>query len=158
LRGQLSDDEVILFEPAEVGPTDFISHETRILPLINPAGAGKTSAMAEAIAASDWIVIYSRRHSGVLPRLKGRFPAACAYYATLFDSRLGFDRIWTFRRDRFLDGLFRPAETAEETRVVFDRPEVLVFEKRTRHSSDEIRALLESEGSNCPPPAGVKGN
>jgi hypothetical protein len=148
LEARLQKGDVVLYEPRDVGPTGLAGSETVILPLIEPATPDKPALLAAALSRGDWLVIYSRRHWAVLPRL-ARFPEICGYYAALARGDLGYEVALDTPRFAPLGRFFDPGLTAEETRVVFDRPEVFVLRRVTRLSQDEILARITAPGQDC---------
>ncbi|WP_198571749.1 glycosyltransferase family 39 protein [Pelagovum pacificum] len=135
--------DMVMFEPAEPGVVAFANVESAVLPL--EAGlSGDAPPLAEAVAEADILPILSRRHWSVLPRYPGT-PLACAYYTGLTDGSFGFRPVATFRREAPLAGLFFPGLAAEETRVVFDRPHVVIFARTEAVPAETIARLLDTE-------------
>jgi len=130
-------DDVVAIEPHDTGQVGGLA--TIILPLSGQPP--ENDGMAEALAGSDWVLIASRRNWAVLPQGDAR---ACAYYANLAEGELGFTLSGRFRRNGPFGKLFAPGINAEETRVVFDRPEVLVLRNTGRLGADAIAARLGS--------------
>jgi hypothetical protein len=111
-------------------------YDTRVLPLYDePDGAIKWEALSGDLAASDYLVIASRRLYGSILRTPERYPVASRYYDLLFAGELGFELVGEFTRGPAwlnppispLPGaapaLFRP----DESFVVYDHPRALIF-------------------------------
>ncbi|MGQ9674917.1 MAG: DUF2298 domain-containing protein [Chloroflexota bacterium] len=144
--------------------------------------SAKLDHLVQVLGDSDYIVFYSQRLYGTLPRLPERYPLSQEYYRLLFSEQLGFRLEATFASypnllgvafvdDTFTDpGLptpaalvgFRPAPLtldlgrADESFTVYDHPKVLVFKKQRQLSDGELRALLSPalpKGQSKLPPA-----
>jgi len=63
-----------------------------------PDDRAKWQRLTEELAASEYVVIASRRAYGSLPRLPERYPLTARYYELLFSDRLGFELLAEFER------------------------------------------------------------
>jgi len=139
--------DVLIFEPNDSPiPTGILNapaYETRLMELREEGDRPEiTLRFAEHLEEGDWIVMASRRSWMVLPRLRHRFPAACAYYAALFAGELGFQEVRQFANMPRLWGIVIPTTGAEETFEVFDHPTVRIFRKTRDLSRDELAAAM----------------
>lgn len=143
--------DAVAVEPYDLGQAGGLP--TVLLPLADPEATPQ--AMAEALAQSQWILIASRRNWSVLPRQPGAAPVVCATYAGLSDGSLGFFPVLRTDRLGLLGRLFAPGLRAEETREVFDRPEVFLFRNIERLPVGELANRLSSprEAAACAAPA-----
>jgi hypothetical protein len=82
---------------------------------------------AAPLAEANWLIIASRRNWGVLPRQPDANPLICGYYAGLADGSLGYALVRRTDRRGVFGHLFSTGLAGEETRTVFDRPDVLLF-------------------------------
>ncbi len=137
-------------------------------------GRDKTTKVSEQLAGGDYLVFFSNRLYGSVPRVAEKYPQSGEYYRRLFAGDLGYSlEHWeaaypnllgiafvddTFARPRLPAprelGTFRPAPFtiglgyADESFSVYDRPKTLIFKNRERLPASEIhRRILE------PPPA-----
>ena len=150
---------VILKEHWEEGIPGLHGYEIRELPIYDPDTETKLSGMAEELALADYVVFYSNRLYGTIPRLPDRYPFSSEYYRLLFSGELGYELAdvrtsypslagVTFVDDtlsrpgvpspgRLLsgatDGLVLNMGFADESFTVYDHPMTLVFENRGRH-------------------------
>lgn len=151
LAPQIGDQRVIM-EPAEVGPSYWAQRAAQPLiemPVLAPSTPEKVLAMADILSRGGWMVIASRRHHGVLPRLLQRFPEMCGYYRALWSGELGYVAIARFQRRPDFGAIFPPELWAEETFTVFDSPQVLVLQKvRTLPPADVVAAITRNT-ENC---------
>lgn len=143
------------------------------LELYNPDGTGveKFSRITETLENSDYLVFFSNRLYGTIPRLPERYPISANYYEALFDGSLGYDLVYantrpvesfgvTYREDQFVRVSFDPPAGfeqptgelltitpgwADESFSVYDHPQVLILENTGR--LDRI-AMLEEIGLN----------
>ncbi len=128
-------------------PRHIEEYRVRTLLLYDePDDAAKWRALAADLAASDYLVVASRRLYGSIPRAPGRYPVATRYYDLLFAGDLGFELAGEFSRGPAwlnprlppLPGaapaLFRP----DESFVVYDHPRALIFRNAGRLSAGEL--------------------
>ena len=125
------------------------------LEIYNPDNPVKRDGMARLLADADYLVFYSNRMYGTIPRLPERYPATSDYYHALFRGELGFELAHfetaypnlfgvSLKHDTFgRPGLPEPPALrdykqnavdlnlgfADESYSVYDHPLVLVFEK-----------------------------
>ena len=132
-------------------PGDLVAIEPRDLPQLGgrrstvlPLDAGTPHALVPALAQAEWLVVASRRNYAVLPQQPDAAPLICAYYAALADGRLGFYPVARMVRQGPLGRLFDPGLAGEETRVVFDRPEVFLFRNYARLSAEGLTQALST--------------
>ncbi len=142
-------EDIIAIEPHDLAQTGGLA--TQVLPLTDPAPTAP--ALAAVLAEVDWLVIASRRNWEVLPRQPGAAPEICATYAGLVSGTLGYAVAGRFTRDGLFGRLFAPGLAAEETRVVFDRPEVILLRNIDRLPEAEVAARLAApiDPSACAP-------
>lgn len=143
------------------------------LELYNPDNLEKFVRVTETLENSDYLVLFSNRLYGTIPRLPERYPMSTDYYERLFDGSLGYELVFadtrpveslgvTYREDQFVRVDFEPPEGfeqptgdlltiapgwADESFSVYDHPQVLIFENTGR--LDRI-AMLEEIGLGTP--------
>lgn len=146
-------------------PTLEYVHEQ--LPLYDPDSLAKFTQIADLLVASDYLVLYSNRLWGTLPRLPERYPYSTTYYEKLFGGALGYELVFadtrpvqslgvTYRENQFARVPFDPPTGfeqptgklltispgwADESFSVYDHPQVLIF-KNTGHL-DRFQVLDE---------------
>ncbi len=124
------------------------------LELYNPDNLDKFDRITDTLADSDYLVLFSNRLYGTIPRLPERYPTSTEYYERLFDGSLGYQLVYantrpvqslgvTYREDQFTRVSFDPPAGfeqptgslltlapgwADESFSVYDHPQVLVFE------------------------------
>ena len=159
---------VILKEHWEEGIPGLHGYEIRELPIYDPDTETKLAGIAEELALADYVVFYSNRLYGTIPRLPDRYPFSSEYYRLLFSGALGYELAdvrtsypglagVTFVDDtlsrpgvpspgRLLsearDGLVLNMGFADESFTVYDHPMTLVFENRGRLTAGEIEQTL----------------
>ena len=67
--------------------TDFEFYD---LPMYEPDRSAKTALIAETLADADYLVFFSNRLYGTIPRLPERYPISTEYYRLLFSKQLGY--------------------------------------------------------------------
>lgn len=129
----------VVVEPRDLPQTGPLPRVT--LPLVD--GQASPQTLAAPLAGAEWLILASRRNWEVLPRQPGAAPVLCAYYAGLADGSLGYVPMLRSDRSGVFGRLFAPGLSAEETRVVFDRPEVFVFRNTAHLRAEDIAVALE---------------
>ena len=158
---------VILKEHWEEGIPGLHGHVIRELPLYDDDTGAKIRQIAEELAGADYLVFYSNRLYGTIPRLPERYPVSAEYYRLLFSGRLGYQVVDAQTSYPSLAGvsfvddtLSRPALPApglantapaglaldlgfaDESFTVYDHPMTLVFENTARHTAQAIEQTL----------------
>ncbi len=159
---------VILKEHWEEGIPGLRGYEIRELPLYNDDTETKLSRIANELATADYVVFYSNRLYGTIPRLPERYPFSGEYYRLLFSGELGYELAdvqtsyaglagISFVDDTLsrpgvpspgrlpsasTDGLVLNMGFADESFTVYDHPMTLVFENRDRRTAGEIEQAL----------------
>ena len=90
VRSNVPPDSLILREHWDEGVPDLYGYELDELQIYNPDNHEKLSAMSEQLASADYVLIYSNRLYGTVPRLPGRYPVSREYYKQLFSGGLGY--------------------------------------------------------------------
>jgi hypothetical protein len=127
-------------------------YDLRTLPLYDePDDGAKWQAIAADLAASDYLIVASRRLYGSLSRLPDRYPLAAHYHQRLFAGDLGFEPAAEFTRGpTWLNPPVPPlAATAalwipDETFVVYDHPRALIFRNTGHLSAEQILRRLSA--------------
>ncbi len=143
------------------------------MPMYENDRAGKTAIVADALADADYLVFFSNRLYGTIPRLPERYPVSTEYYRLLFAEQLGYTladvqtSYPSLLGIGFLDdtlgrpGLPAPLKLqqhiaaplplnlgyADESFSVYDHPKVLIFQNTGRLSAPEIQGLMEGGAS-----------
>jgi hypothetical protein len=130
--------DLVAIEPNDLGQTGPLQRLT--LPLDQSDAA--PLALAEPLAQARWLLIASRRNWAVLPETPDRAPLACGFYAALAQGKLGYSRAFKADRNGPFGSLFAPSLASEETRVVFDRPEVLLFYNQDALAATQIAEAI----------------
>ena len=138
--------------------------------IVYGGGVDKMTKVAGQLAGADYLVFFSNRLYGSIPRLPEKYPQSSEYYRRLFAGDLGYRLAhWetsypnllgiAFVDDTFTRpglpvprelGTFRPAPVtinmgyADESFSVYDRPKVLIFRNVERLPESELlQRLLE---------------
>ena len=167
---------VILKEHWEEGIPGLRGYLIREMPLYNDDTGAKLRQIAEELAGADYLVFYSNRLYGTIPRLPERYPASAEYYRLLFSGRLGYEVVDVQTSYPSLAGvafvddtLSRPGVPvprpvaagmprgaamnlgfADESFTVYDHPMTLVFENKGRRTADAIERLLVDGAAGSP--------
>ena len=139
------------------------------LNLYEPDTATKLGRMASILREADYIIFFSNRLYGTIPRLSERYPLTTKYYNLLFGEQLGFELAAAFASYPNLFGIYLTDDTlsdpglptprllsrplnpgfqinlgrADESFTVYDHPKLLIFKKTKQLSSAEYRDLLD---------------
>lgn len=143
------------------------------MPMYEDDNAAKLNDIVNNLVNADYVVFFSNRLYGTVPRIPGRYPMSRRYYEKLFGEQLGFTLVYVTERYPNLLGVavvddtladpglptpalltqIRPAPItinlghADESFSVYDHQRVLIFKKTARLSPDQLRLLIG------PPPA-----
>ncbi len=74
-------------------------------PMYDDDTPAKASALAAALAQSDYVILASQRLYGSIGRVAARYPLTTQYYEKLFNGELGFEPVMTVRNDPHLFGV-----------------------------------------------------
>jgi len=150
-------------------PLDSVPYDLRPIPIFDEDSAEKWMAIAETVAAADYVVLASRRAYASLPRWPDRYPLTTCYYRLLFGGELGFEPVACFSRFPHLgplvllddptrsSGFSLPAVCSpagrhsfslgrlDESFVVYDHPQTIIF-RRTPGvpAAADLLALIQS--------------
>ena len=169
LNRNAPENSLVLKEHWEEAIPNLRGHDLEDLPLYNDDSPIKTRLVAERLAEADYIVFFSNRLYGTIPRLPERYPTTTAYYNLLFTEQLGY-RLANVQATYpellgvgFVDDTFGRPDVpepvalqdfspspltlnlgfADESFSVYDHPKVLIFENNERLDEDTIRLRLE---------------
>ena len=143
------------------------------LPMYEPDRSAKTALIADMLAEADFLVFFSNRLYGTIPRLPERYPITTEYYRLLFSEQLGYTlaHVQTSYPELFSvgfvdDTLSRPNLPAPwrlQTRI-------LPFHERLDHVLEKVRRLYREQfgtpgipgspglpGTDLPPPPEIRG-
>lgn len=170
LNRSAQDDALILKEHWEEGLPNLkggFSHFD--LPLYEDDNLSKTALVAQTLSRADYLVFFSNRLYGTIPRLPQRYPITTQYYRLLFAGELGYTlenaetaypqlfgvRLVddTFARPNLPEPLLPSIDSsapltlnmgfADESFSVYDHPKVMIFRNAQRLGAAEIRSRIE---------------
>ena len=145
-----------------------LEHVHERLELYNVDSAEKFDKITRTLESSDYLVLYSNRLYGTIPRVPERYPISARYYERLFDGSLGYELAFsdtrpvqslgvTYYEDQFARIGFGPPANFEEPRgalltiapgwadesfSVYEHPTVLIFENSGRLSSAAMQEVI----------------
>jgi len=132
-------------------PRRVEEYNIQTLPLYDePDGDAKWAAIADDLAASDYLIVASHRLYGSILRLPDRYPVTTRYYELLFAGGLGFELAGEFTRGpAWLNPRVPPLPGAaawliipDESFVVYDHPRTLILRNTGRLSPAELLGRL----------------
>ena len=165
---------LLLREHWEEGLRDLGKYHHRELPMYDSDTPQKLARVAADLAEGDYLIFYSSRLFGTIPRLPEDYPipyhVTRAYYPLLFQGDLGYELVRVEQKYPSLFGVSlvndvfgRPGLTppagldafapgglrvhmgfADESFSVYDHPQALVFENTGRFSDGQIIRLLSA--------------
>ena len=146
------------------------------LELYNHDSREKFDQIAMQLADGEYLVLFSNRLYGTIPRLPERYPTSTRYYEALFDGSLGYELVYSadktasflgvaydddpFARVNFSAADYEPPSGglatlrfgwADESFTVYDHPKNFVFENTGKLDQAEIISLLGFETSLAQP-------
>ena len=179
INGNAPPGAVILKEHWEESLPGLGLYEVRELPMYERDDRGKLERVSGELADADYVVFYSNRLYGTIPRLPERYPLSSEYYRLLFSGELGYELAHVETRYPRLAGVTFVHDTlgrpglpdpdlpalperairlgfADESFSVYDHPVVLVLENTSRYDAGVISRRIErpvtaGEASNVRP-------
>ncbi len=157
---------LLLKEHWEEGVPKLEGYRQEELTLYENDDTSKLERLAQQLSAADYIVLYSNRLYGAIPRLPDRYPMSSRYYQLLFSGQLGFELAYsasaspsflgvTWNTDTFSrpglpvpggfpdpSGLVLRLGHADESFLVYDHPNAMIFQKARQMSTQDLRSLL----------------
>lgn len=154
---------------------DSYQYHIVTMPMYDDDNQAKLTTIVNNLESADYVVFFSNRLYGTIPRLPARYPMSIRYYQALFGEKLGFKLVGAFDRYPNLFGVAFVDDTlddpglptppllrqqsiapitidlghADESFSVYDHQKVLIFQKVQRLSPDQLRALIG------PAPSGI---
>ena len=83
--------------PLETSDFRFSQYQNNNLPLYDPDSSQKWLNIRRILDKTDYIILSSNRLWGSIPPLPARYPITSRYYQDLFDEKLGFKKLKSFR-------------------------------------------------------------
>ena len=168
LQANVQQGSLLLKEHWEEGIPNTGRYRVQELPLYDPDSIGKMRNLASSLSQADYLLFYSHRLYGTIPRLPERYPLSTDYYKRLFRGELGYTLEQSFTSYPNLPGIAikddvfsrpglpvpkprvpesSPLVTlnlgfADESFTVYDHPQVLVFKNTGRYDSEEMFPLI----------------
>ena len=124
-------------EARELG--GFVGRE---VPVFDLDDSTKLRKLYEPLAAADYYVLSSPRAWRTIGRLPEHFPLMARFYQSLFDGRLGYTEVKSFRSEPTILGIGLRDLRAEEAFWVYDHPPVRIFKREAPLRWDAFRAEL----------------
>ncbi len=170
MRDNAEPDSVVIQEYWEEGIPHVPVHER--IGMYEPDTLGKYDRVTNLMVGADYLILYSNRLSGTIPRLPERYPVGAEFYQQLFDGGLGYRYAYSADRSPELFGIlywddayarvpFDEPEGypypkgalwnwnwygwADESHTVYEHPHAIVFENVDRLSKDEMLERLKVE-------------
>ena len=168
LQTNASPGSVVLKEHWEEGIPDTGAYRIQELPLYDPDTVPKMQRLATSLSQADYLLFYSNRLYGTIPRLPERYPLTTSYYDSLFNGDLGYTlerqftsypnllgialKDATFSRPELPEPEYDGPESsplatlnlgfADESFTVYDHPKVLAFKNTERLGQEQLFSLL----------------
>ena len=168
LQANVPEGSVLLKEHWEEGIPDTGRYRIQELPLYDPDTVPKMQKLATTLSEADYLLFYSHRLYGTIPRLPERYPLTTSYYNSLFSGELGYTLERQFTSYPSLPGIALKDATfsrpglpepeydgpeisplvklnlgfADESFTVYDHPRVLAFKNTERLAQEQLFSLL----------------
>ncbi len=174
IQSNATRDSLILREHWDEGVPGLHGYNFEELQLYNPDSQAKLSTVSDSLASADYLLLYSNRLYGTIPRLPERYPVSREYYKLLFTGELGYSLEAHFASHPNLFGIGFVGDTfgrpdlpvpvgledsaphpvsldfgfADESFSVYDHPKLLIFRNVSRLDAATIydRILESSPG------------
>ncbi len=152
----------------EEGIPELGRYRVLTLPMYDEDTYIKKQQVLDILQEVDYVIFYSNRLYGTIPRLQERYPLTTRYYQLLFSGQLGFEPAYSATSYPSLAGVTLVDDTfsrpglpvpqfpgsleaapwslnlgyADESFTAYDHPKVMAFKKVRRLSADEMSDLL----------------
>jgi hypothetical protein len=113
-----------------------------LVPVFDEDNAKKLQTLYDDLSAADYYVLSSPRAWRTIGRLPDRFPLMSRFYEKLFEGRLGFDEVASFRNEPRLLGVHVDDGRAEEAFWVYDHAPVHIFRREGKLTWPAFKAAL----------------
>ncbi|HEX5417822.1 MAG TPA: DUF2298 domain-containing protein [Chloroflexota bacterium] len=156
---------VVNGQASDAGSHDY---QNVTMPMYDDDNPDKLNTIVQNLSHADYVVFFSNRLYGTVPRMPQRYPMSQRYYEELFSGKLGFtlvevaDRYPNLLGVAFVDDTLRdpglpipPAIQnervapitinlghADESFSVYDHQKVLIFQKTQHLTPDQLAALI----------------
>jgi YYY domain-containing protein len=167
----LSADAVVLREHWDDALPYSSQYQVKELPLYEPDSTEKFELIADRLAGGDYLILYSSRLYGSIPRLPHRYPQSTRYYELLLQEHLGYQLVHTETSYPSLPGIVFTNNTfsrpelpspevltvdrlatftvdmgyADDSFVVFDHPKVMIFQNIDRLPKGTLELLINQQ-------------
>jgi YYY domain-containing protein len=108
-------------------------YKVTAFPFYEPDTAAKIQRLAADLAASDWLVLQTKRLYGAVTRAPAKYPLTDNFFRELFAGDLGYTLVEDVASRPSLFGIELPDELADESFSVYDHPKALIF-RNTGHT------------------------
>ena len=161
-------------EGGQIRNSDLLHYQHIEIRGYDPDNREKLFHLVDVLQNSDYIVFFSNRLYGTIPRLPQRYPITTRYYQLLFEEKLGYELAAAFTSYPSLGGVALEDDTltdpglatprllaeqessrphinlghADESFSVYDHPKVLVFKKTQSIPASELAAMLQPSGAS----------
>jgi len=159
---------IILKEHWEEGLPNLNNFQIRELPMYEDDNEIKFKSITHNLSEANYLVFFSHRLYGTIPRLSNRYPLSEEFYNLLFSEKLGYNLVHysksypsglgvTFRDDTFsrinvpLPNLLRQSSGKDfsinmgfldESFTVYDHPLVLIYENKKKYTEKKLFEII----------------
>ncbi|OYW05334.1 MAG: hypothetical protein B7Z61_06550 [Acidobacteria bacterium 37-71-11] len=105
-------------------------------------GTAKIKRLADDLAASEWLVLQTKRLYGAVTRAPARYPLTNNFFRELFAGDLGYTLVKDVASRPSLFGIELPDELADESFSVYDHPKALIFRNTGRLAAAAIEGKV----------------
>jgi len=161
---------ILIKEHWEESIPSLSDYEIRELALYEEDTQGKINGISKKLASGDYMILFSNRLYGTIPRLPERYPLTTGYYQALFKEKLGYMLVKEATQKQYPkilgisfvnDTYSRPNLEIEdlgsnenfavdigyldESLTVYDHPKILIFENKGRFQAEQIQREILKE-------------
>ena len=113
------------------------------LGLYEPDSPEKLKRLASQLSEGDYIIFPTQRLHGSLMKVPEEYPLTYRFYQLLFAEQLGYELVFTYKKEPSLFGFTFDDDLADESLSVYDHPKVTIFRNTGRLSADEIQKRIK---------------
>jgi len=128
--------------PVPVGQFSPSQYQITPLAMYDTDNLNKISYLSYNLSSSDYIIFNSRRLYGTLIHLTDKYPITSAYYALLFEGKLGYKEVAEFTSYPSILGFKINDDASEETFQVYEHPKVIIFKNVEKLSKKKLIKII----------------
>lgn len=144
-------DDSLPLQRGDKDPRAFRVSDANQLPLYEADTSEKLRGVCEQLAGGDFLILPTQRLQGSIPRIPDEQPDTTRLFGLLFNAKIGYEPLVTFKEHPSLLGWQLRTDTADESLSVYDHPKVTILKNVGLLDADEIeRRVIAARSMPAP--------